>query len=131
MKKLTDDGAILTVGDMQNRLRETERLVEYNFGLLHKDAKKRKQCRPVRIRYDGEWLVLPSGKTIWKRIGDAKSALRNAMPDVLYYDPEIRGYRLRETHSKIGDCGAARLFREHAWNYAQTLVEFVEVDGWF
>lgn len=46
--------------------------------------KKLRNCRPCRLRMNGKFLVLRSGKTLWQREGDAKSALRNQLKDILY-----------------------------------------------
>ena len=40
-------------------------------------ANIRQQNRPVRIRLNGQIMVLASGKSLWKTEGNAKSALRN------------------------------------------------------
>lgn len=42
-----------------------------------KPTKPIKKARPHRIKFMGEFVTLNSGKTVWKRIGDAKNALNN------------------------------------------------------
>lgn len=38
-------------------------------------AYKTKPIRPCRVKFMGEFVTTESGKTIWRRIGDAKSAI--------------------------------------------------------
>lgn len=52
---------------------------------LKPNLKKLRKIRPVRIFYNGNFIETPSGKTVWKRLGDAKAALR------FYFKSYIRG----------------------------------------
>lgn len=38
-----------------------------------------------RIKVDGKLVTLNSGKSVWKRIGDAKNALRNHCEGIINY----------------------------------------------
>lgn len=55
-----------------------------------KPTKPIKKARPHRIKFMGEFVTLNSGKTVWKRIGDAKSALHHHFATQTYshYDPK-------------------------------------------
>jgi len=57
---------------------EIEKNAESWLKRLSPISKPIKSPTPVRILYNGQFLILPSGKTIWKSVGDAKNALRYA-----------------------------------------------------
>lgn len=100
---------------------------------LNLETKKLKKNKPVRIRYNGQFVTLKSGKTIWKRLGDAKSALRHDFnssptghfeykrcfhPDYFHYEFEGTQYTWEE----------AKKISENAYLEVLKVVEFVEVD---
>lgn len=62
-----------------------------------KSTKPLKKSRPHRIKFMGEFITLNSGKTVWKRIGDAKSALNNHLGSYAM----IGAFRRDETPSPV------------------------------
>lgn len=48
--------------------------------------KKVRDWHPVRIFYNGRFLIMPSGHTIWKSIGHAKNALNYHLVEPLMYE---------------------------------------------
>lgn len=44
-----------------------------------------------RIKVDGQFITVISGKTVWKRIGDAKNALRNHVEAICCLTSDWRG----------------------------------------
>ncbi len=115
---------------------ESNRAEVVNLAIAQLDKFQRvateiKKYKPVRIRYRGKWLILPSGKTIWKRIGDAKSALRNSMQSTCEFDryPDgVRGYRLRGSKEFIGDYGRKEVCDAYCFQAMLDAVEFINVD---
>lgn len=102
-------------------------------------AKELKKTKPVRIKIKstGEWLLTPSGKTIWKRKGDAANALAlfleqlwgdkfkydsraNKSGDIIYKGPDGNHYTYKQ----------AFVLRHRAKEQIKKeLIEFVEVDS--
>jgi hypothetical protein len=121
------------LGIANEHIMELNAATEELLSNIAKDNRKQRPAKPVRIRYNGGWLVLPSGKTIWKRIGDAKSALRNFLGcyQIAYYDVDMRGYRLVKSKRFIGDYNEKKTCEEYVFAKMLESVEFVEVDGIF
>jgi len=64
-----------------------------------------KKKAAFQILYNGSVLTMPSGKSVWNRLGDAKSALWNAMtmpihkmmgPDFWKEDIDIRNEKIQK-----------------------------------
>lgn len=99
--------------------------------ILRKDCKvaekKPSKIKPCRIKLDGKFLVLNSGKTIWKRKGDAKSAFKNNFSSYrsggLVYEVEkgLAPQGNYERRNEVWRQFVAELER-------QGILEFVEVD---
>lgn len=99
--------------------------------ILRKSAKvaesKPKKIKPCRIKLDGKFLTLDSGKTIWKRKGDAKSAFKNN------FSRYAKGGLVYEVETALAPQGNYEK-RNEMWRAfvkeleAQGIVEFVEVD---
>jgi hypothetical protein len=53
---------------------------------------KFKKLSPCRVMVNGKFVVTDSGKTIWRRVGDAKSAVKNHLAG--------NGYRLHDLYGK-------------------------------
>ena len=75
-------------------------------------ANIRQQNRPVRIRLNGQIMVLASGKSLWKTEGNAKSALRNHLRscfshqewnDLVKNEPSVANLSPYLQHSKFED----------------------------
>jgi hypothetical protein len=53
---------------------------------------KFKKLSPCRVMVNGKFIVTNSGKTVWRRVGDAKSAVKNHLAG--------NGYWLNDLYSK-------------------------------
>ena len=112
--------------------KEIEALVKEDLARYKADVKSHKKAKPVRIRYQGKWLIMPSGKTIWKRIGDAKNAMLYHDPSPCYYDPVRNGnYCLRKSKMPIGNWADRKKCTAYYKEILFSSVEFVEVEDLF
>lgn len=73
-----DHGKYKTVLDAANDIAFHTRRMEV--------VKEKRKTVPCRIRMDGEFVVLDSGKSLWNCEGHAKNALRNHLDGYLSYD---------------------------------------------
>ena len=90
--------------------------------------KNPKKINPTRIRLNGKFLVLASGKTLWRRKGDAKNALRNYLGYKLNEIFERRGYQdVYFDGQKIDLSTKDQIIKETILEIYK-LVEFVEID---
>lgn len=109
---------------------ELKKLLEKDLDKIDATDKPHRRIRPVRIRYKGKFLVMPSGKTIWRRIGDAKAALLvNNFFDPVYYSHKHGGYCLRWDNSKAITWDEAKEYRALYKELLFSTVEFVEFDS--
>ena len=76
-----------------------------------------------RVRIDGYFIVMPSGKSSWKQKGHAKNALRNAMNTVFY---DCRGV-LRKKHSDMSSQEQNVIFEEYYTKFLDERVQFVQI----
>lgn len=72
----------------------------------------------IRLKSTGQFIKLSSGKTIWPRIGAAKSALRNDFPNMLVYGCG------RYKHSVSGDIVPTN-YGEHRARKERVFEEFI------
>lgn len=92
-----------------------------------KATKAVKRMQPTRIKYKGKFLTLPSGKTLWRRPGDAKSALINAIETgyLTLYNYDTRSYDRRDGKHKNMTHAEVRELHELLKQEMLALVEFV------
>lgn len=57
---------------LENVVKTVLKQIDDSFGEV-----KQKKCVPYRIKYKGRYITLNSGKSLWKQLGHAKSALTN------------------------------------------------------
>ena len=69
-------------------------------GSFDTDPKASKTPKTVwRVKINGQYIATVSGKTVWKRIGDAKNAVHNHIQDWLYRIPYgSRNYSIDSGH---------------------------------
>lgn len=104
-----------------------EQLVEdFKLNLSFTDSPKPlRPIRPVRMMLNGHYLILgQQKKTLWKRIGDAKSALRNHS-GFEYKLLDHRG-KYKDTWK---DYKERREIAEKAFQLLLGQITFVEVDN--
>lgn len=106
---------------------EIEAMAKADVALYGTDKRPTGTTRPVRIRYRGEWLVMPSGKTIWRLRSHAKNALTNSMRNPVWYSYDDGAHRIYGTNTLIGR-GEFEAARECYKEAILREVEFVEVD---
>ena len=92
-------------------------------------TKATKAWKPTRIRYKGEFLTLPSKKTLWRKPGDAKSALVNSMEtgELVSYNYDTRSYDRKDGKRKDMNNAEVRELEELLKQEMLALVEFVPV----
>lgn len=94
-----------------------------------------KKIRPVRIKLKstGQFIAFSNGKTLWKRMGDAKSAFRLHIEWAIGRQFTIdwsAGGKYRHTKSgKLFESREKEAYKEAAYNAALQEFEFVEVDS--
>jgi hypothetical protein len=92
-----------------------------------------KTIRPHRIKFMGEFVTLTSGKTVWKKPGDAKSALNRHFRQWAFYG------EMENSRQSIVNALLKQFFSNEKYPYQQTkklidllekagVVEFVPVD---
>ncbi len=91
-----------------------------------KPTKPIKKARPHRIKFMGEFVTLNSGKTVWKRIGDAKSALNNHFDSYA----TIGAFRRYETPSSV-NLIMQNLFadKKYPYQHVKELIDLLEKAG--
>lgn len=98
---------------------------------LQSDSSPAAKIRPTRISLNGRFLVMKSGKTIWRRVGDAKSALRH---DLLYASylfgteySDVRNEMFEIRNGHAFTYAEANEIAERAYQRLLSMVEFVDV----
>jgi AAA+ ATPase superfamily predicted ATPase len=61
---------------------------------------KARKAVPHRIKWLGKFIRTRSGKTVWKRIGDAKCAFRHEIEDILRRGIEVETGRYPRDNDK-------------------------------
>ena len=56
---------------------EKEKQIVLQNSKLGQPLKPQARITPYRIKINGQYLTTRSGKTVWKRLGDAKNAFHN------------------------------------------------------
>ena len=75
-----------------------------------------------RIKVDGNYIKIRSGKTVWERIGHAKLALRNHFNSI-----QNKFVYHHYKHNKSPAHDIREIFEEHYQKFLDERVEFVEV----
>ncbi len=70
-------------------------------GLENHDPEPLKPIKPVRVKVNGKYIYTKSGKSLWKTVGHAKSAIKhhfcsmyqNPLEKEVYYGNQATGYK--------------------------------------
>ena len=95
--------------------------------LFDRPARDTRAWNPTRIRYRGEFLTLPSEKTLWRKPGDAKSALVNAIETgaLVSYNYDTRSYDRKDGKRKDMNYAEVSELQKLLKQEIFSLVEFV------
>lgn len=91
--------------------------IEYFCSKFKFEDPKKKKVKSCRIKVNGQFIVMPNGKTVWRRIGHAKSALVNALGSKFTFVDSITGIE-----------GFKLNYRE-ADKYYQNFIDFLQKEG--
>ena len=97
-----------------------------------KQIEAEKKPKPVRIRLKstGRFLEMPSRKSVWKTLGHAKAALKNAFREFgAYWNEDGKDFRATKESIRLSfSYEFVKNFEDAVFNSVLELVEFVEVE---
>ena len=120
---------------IDNKITKSQLIDKITDSFNKRSFRQKGKCKPVRIRWNGEFIVTTSNKTVWRNIGDAKMAFKHHLNTVDYEIVGKYGNRLgirgvlnvmnnREEY-EVCD-GSYQMLIEELLN--AKILEFVEVD---